>query len=677
MTRSAWLPLAITLLFGCPTSAPDAPDPPAEQPALTGSLQLSVLDVDGLPVDGAFVTVWPLGFEESTDAEGLAAFVLPAGSYRLTLAALGLQTTTVEAVELAAEESVELEVTLLPGQTLTPPALRVELLSAANRPLADVRVRVGEAFEGSTSAEGVLVFSSLPAGEHVVQVLPELGAAPWSAAITLEEGAITLLPLRLSGAPGDAATWTGSEACTACHEEDHALWLASAHGSSWSPTAPAGLAPLLDSGLTADVVLPGLPEPVQVTVFRVGGTERITLHSRNDQQTWDLLGWMGAGSSVPLIDLPAGPAPAPVIWRSTASGDLAEPAFAAGLVGFRAAAWFDFEGRFVAHADTGGPAPSELEAAACLGCHAVGFALEQTDGVVTATATSGDGAALERGVACEACHGPGSEHVAAGEDEDGGVDWIVNPRRLDPDAALDVCGACHSAGLATAELGVDVAFPYGDDGPWRPSRELASYLEPAPRFWPDGAAAGPNQQVDELRLSPHGGDGVYALGCGECHRAHGPSDGVPRQLILPSDDNSLCLGCHETLHFEDEDAVIEHTGHSGYDPAGAYASGRCTGCHMPATASRDERSAATGGGRLVSHQVAIQRPSTSLAAFETSPQLPLAEVPPNACLACHRWTEIRYGALGVDFHGPAGEPTERATYVTLSAVFELMFGGDE
>jgi len=49
------------------------------------------------------------------------------------------------------------------------------------------------------------------------------------------------------------------------------------------------------------------------------------------------------------------------------------------------------------------------------------------------------------GVTCEACHGPGSDHVAAMKAGlgDQGTTMILNPKYLNPVDSIDFCGACH------------------------------------------------------------------------------------------------------------------------------------------------------------------------------------------------------------------------------------------
>lgn len=670
--------LSLPLLSGCP-STPD-PDPPAEEvDPVTGDLSLRLVDTDGDPVTGGIATVGPLGIEATSDDEGAAWFAgLPEAAYRVTVAAADFEVTVLEGVEIVAGEVTEVELTLFAAGDTTTPALRVEAATAAGRPLAGATVSVdGGAFEAVTSDEGIATLGGLPVGDLVISILPAAAtpAAPWSTTLTFVEGTTEVLLVTLSGLPSDAAAWTGSDSCTECHEEDHDAWATSAHATTWSDDPPADLVPLLEGGVTAEVYVPDRPTPVEVEVVREDGVDRVRIFASDQTATFDVLGWVGAGGAVPLLDLAVGPAPGPVLWRSPTGGALGAPAFEVGLIGFHPEAWLDFDRALIDHHETGGPAPADFEAAACIGCHAVGVVLDETSGRVSTTSMA------ERGVGCEACHGPGSEHVAAGNDEDGGVELIVNPGRLDPGAAFDVCAACHSEGVATtsADFDVEVAFAYAEDDGWRPGRVLADALDSAPVLWPSGAAAGPNQQSDELRDSPHGGTGLYALGCGECHTPHGPIGDAPHQLAADPDDNSLCLGCHAALNFEDTSAAKAHTRHSGYNPAGPVASGRCTGCHMPPGASRSDRSELTGGGRLASHHFAPLAPAESLAAFDAvgQEQLALVEVPPNACLTCHNDAEIWFGAAGIDFHGPSGEPTMRSTYVRLSSAFALLFGEAE
>jgi len=89
----------------------------------------------------------------------------------------------------------------------------------------------------------------------------------------------------------------------------------------------------------------------------------------------------------------------------------------------------------------------------CVGCHSIGFDPKSKTFV-------------EHSVGCEACHGPGAQHVAAP-----GVRNIVNPRRLSPERSEEICASCHVRGK---DLSDEYFFPIG----WRPGYNLANYLVP-------------------------------------------------------------------------------------------------------------------------------------------------------------------------------------------------------
>src|SRR5229473_3548092 len=71
----------------------------------------------------------------------------------------------------------------------------------------------------------------------------------------------------------------------------------------------------------------------------------------------------------------------------------------------------------------------------CFGCHSTA---SSTDGVFHPER-------LIPGVSCEACHGPGAQHVAqmSLEHDARTSTLIFNPARLSPADSVDFCGACH------------------------------------------------------------------------------------------------------------------------------------------------------------------------------------------------------------------------------------------
>jgi hypothetical protein len=230
----------------------------------------------------------------------------------------------------------------------------------------------------------------------------------------------------------------------------------------------------------------------------------------------------------------------------------------------------------------------------------------------------------ELGVACEACHAPGAEHARRNEDPirrytlhvTGAADpTIVNPSRLSPARAADLCGRCHGQRLAD-----DVApfLTHGD--PFVPGDDLALYSSPlwrdtalggdrrafSARFWEDGTP----------RLTAYEYQGMLESRCAErgpltCTTCHGMHDGDPRGQIRPAAlDDRACTGCHAAL--ATPSSVAAHTRH---DPTGPGA--RCVSCHMP---------------RIVygvldvhpSHRIEIPDPARALALGR-----------PDACTLCH------------------------------------------
>jgi hypothetical protein len=84
----------------------------------------------------------------------------------------------------------------------------------------------------------------------------------------------------------------------------------------------------------------------------------------------------------------------------------------------------------------------------CGGCHVTGIEMnyDKID-------NNFDSTWVEQGIGCEACHGPGSNHVkAASKYFDYEKETIINPAKLPWRLRAMVCGQCHNWGASTAEV---------------------------------------------------------------------------------------------------------------------------------------------------------------------------------------------------------------------------------
>jgi len=194
----------------------------------------------------------------------------------------------------------------------------------------------------------------------------------------------------------------------------------------------------------------------------------------------------------------------------------------------------------------------------CAECHSTNL-IKNYDADSRAFATTWS----EIDVSCEACHGPGSAHVAWAEMPpmarplSGGDGLVVRTGELSSRQQVELCAPCHSR---RTELG---DFQHGQI-------ELLDNLVPAlldeGLYYPDG------QILDEVYVY---GSFVQSkmyrndVRCSDCHDVH--------SLKLRFDGNELCGQCHRLDTYDSADHHFHKKVVDGKPSAGAL----CISCHMP------------------------------------------------------------------------------------------------
>lgn len=255
----------------------------------------------------------------------------------------------------------------------------------------------------------------------------------------------------------------------------------------------------------------------------------------------------------------------------------------------------------------------------------------------------------ELGISCEACHGPGGEHVRLNQNparrfqlrsENGGDPSIVHPARLPIPRRDEICGRCHGALVPRPEMW----NPRTHRDPFIAGQELGKFnyffhseaeqhqlvgmklppgTEPIDgRFWSDGTPLTTALEYNGMALSACYQKGHGEMSCLSCHQLH-PSE--PTYLLKPNmQTNEACFQCHEEYRHQ----LVQHTHHTA-ESSGSL----CFNCHMP-------------------HQV------YSLLTTHRSHRIQIPDVKdshetgkPNACNLCHLdkslgWTQEQLSQWG-------------------------------
>jgi hypothetical protein len=239
----------------------------------------------------------------------------------------------------------------------------------------------------------------------------------------------------------------------------------------------------------------------------------------------------------------------------------------------------------------------------CAGCHATGIDPEKKEFV-------------EMGIACEACHGPGSNHVEAMPGYE--IPTIIQASRLTPALAAQICGSCHTRGRdKTGKHAYPAEYQiHKGVGNIRLYFDEVDPEKDSVYFWPSGESNYSNQQYLDWQQSEHSKVGVTCITCHEVHSSKSALQAVgevPNPLVVIRSktrlfEDQLCKSCHTTPQYRSVHRI--HT------------FGSCVRCHMPKVASIGE------AGDAHSHTFRFMFPQATLKAGNLDKQ-------PNACNACH------------------------------------------
>jgi len=171
----------------------------------------------------------------------------------------------------------------------------------------------------------------------------------------------------------------------------------------------------------------------------------------------------------------------------------------------------------------------------------------------------------ELSIGCEKCHGPGQGHIRAMNNPAGRATEmkIVNPAKLTPNLADNICMACHQTGDARV---LKPGRSYSEVRPGRPLDDVLSiFLVPStPESPPDSDHV---EHYYSMILSKCYRASQGRLKCISCHDPHVQ----PAESDVPAYYNQKCMTCHSS-----KSCRLPTAARAATNPAD-----NCIGCHMP------------------------------------------------------------------------------------------------
>ena len=242
---------------------------------------------------------------------------------------------------------------------------------------------------------------------------------------------------------------------------------------------------------------------------------------------------------------------------------------------------------------------------ACDGCHFTGFMSTEKR--------------VDKGISCESCHGPASEHVKNPESE------VYLASLSDPVRQNEVCLQCHMRNRDKRLENHKMSEIYGDarDYPfgYEAGKPLSDYKMVAPfvlgqetkEFYANGMGKKNRMQGNEF---VHSMKGKHGITCINCHNPH-----TLEPTAEKNRGNALCLDCHTfgSPIGPHQSSLEKHTKHK-VDSKGSL----CVECHMPKVGKHTGKSPIT----VRTHSFGFVTPKETLAY-----KMPKET---NACYSCHK-----------------------------------------
>ena len=296
----------------------------------------------------------------------------------------------------------------------------------------------------------------------------------------------------------------------------------------------------------------------------------------------------------------------------------------------------------------------------CARCHTTKLQVEHKN----VTHTEADTNWVNEGIACEACHGPGSAHVnyMSGNPVNRIAAWvnskvrgqpvayIANAPKLEKGQAMSVCARCHGADIFRKTMDAYRQYEPGYSSTGR-INDLSEHFRETPlaprngpptmETWADARPKGIGMLFRSFVESS-----CYQNAEPRCYHCHNPHDNkLPARLgtLFPStESDQYCLNCHGPITMDQQ----AHTGHEP-DTPGSY----CYDCHMP----KHIMAKATGVTRFTRTHMMSSIP-------DATPTLRFGQDnAPNACNDCHadkspQWVQERLDARNAGAQAPRSTP---------------------